>query len=77
MKDALTSNKKAENATLLLTYLSLPENLKKILGTGEEENQKVTLEVYGKCREIIKQDVVDKVAKKFDSDQEEEKKESS
>jgi len=38
MKDALTSNKKAENATLLLTYLSLPENLKKILGTGEEEN---------------------------------------
>jgi hypothetical protein len=38
MKDALTSNKKAENATLLLTYLSLPENLKKILGTGEEES---------------------------------------
>jgi hypothetical protein len=33
--------------------------------------------VYGKCRDIIKQDVVDKVAKKFYSDQEEEKKESS
>lgn len=74
LSQALANSKKAENATLLLAYLSITENLKKILGTGGITNQKHTLEVFEKCREILRQDILMKINKHFKKGQAEEEK---
>lgn len=65
LTQSLSNLKKAEESTLLLTYLSQFDNLKKILGQQDESHQAQILDVYDKCRDLIINDVHSKIELSF------------
>ena len=73
LETALTDFKKAESSILLLTYFSQQENLKKILGQGDDTQTDLIHTVYDKCRDLILHDIYSKIDHHFKKLKEEKK----